>query len=332
MNMVEVDVVGVVDLCSRFLPGMVERGTGAVLNVASTAAFQPLPGQAGYGAGKAFVLSYTQSLSGELRAPVSRSTVLCPGPVDTGFGEAAGFTKEEADDALPAFMWVTADRGGPDGGRRAGQRQAGGHSRGRQPGRRGLRQAHPEALADPDTGEAAPGSEVGRSSGRVRRRRVRDTRHADLAVAQVAPLGRGHAAEEVPARRRAGQGVRAAVAPAGARSGSPGRWPGTRLPGPDSSRSRRARRTGRGRLPTTTVASAGEPIAAGPGQRVAGRSGQVPADQPGLLGQVGLAVDQPRVHPCPELGVRRWAAVARHPEQAGPVDEVAEQRLALPGR
>lgn len=108
MNMVEVDVVAVVDLCSRFLAGMVERGTGAVLNVASTAAFQPLPGQAGYGAGKAFVLSYTQSLSAELKGTGVNVTVLCPGPVDTGFGEAAGFTKEEAENALPSFMWVPA--------------------------------------------------------------------------------------------------------------------------------------------------------------------------------------------------------------------------------
>jgi short-subunit dehydrogenase len=89
---------------------MVDRGTGAVLNVASTAAFQPLPGQAGYGAGKAFVLSYSQSLSGELRGTGVTVTVLCPGPVDTGFGETAGFTKEQADEALPAFMWVSADR------------------------------------------------------------------------------------------------------------------------------------------------------------------------------------------------------------------------------
>src|SRR5690348_17119921 len=110
MNMVEVDVVAVVDLCSRFLPGMVERGSGGILNVASTAAFQPLPGQAGYGAGKAFVLSYTQSLSGELKGTGVSATVLCPGPVDTGFGAAAGFTKEEADEALPAFMWISADR------------------------------------------------------------------------------------------------------------------------------------------------------------------------------------------------------------------------------
>lgn len=108
MTMVEVDVVSVVDLSTRFLPGMVDRGRGAILNVASTAAFQPLPGQAGYGAGKAFVLSYTQSLAGELRGTGVTATTLCPGPVDTGFGEAAGFSKQDAEEALPAIMWVSA--------------------------------------------------------------------------------------------------------------------------------------------------------------------------------------------------------------------------------
>ncbi len=109
MAMLEVDVVAVADLCTRFLPGMVERREGAVLNVASTAAFQPLPGQAGYGAGKSFVLSYTQSLAGELRGSGVTATALCPGPVETGFGERAGFTDEEAQEALPAVMWVGAD-------------------------------------------------------------------------------------------------------------------------------------------------------------------------------------------------------------------------------
>lgn len=110
MNMIEVDVVAVADLCSRFLPGMVERGRGALLNVASTAAFQPLPGQAGYGAGKAFVLSYTQSLAGELRGTGVTATALCPGPVKTGFGPAAGFRDEDAEAALPAFMWRSAEQ------------------------------------------------------------------------------------------------------------------------------------------------------------------------------------------------------------------------------
>jgi uncharacterized protein len=107
VNMIEVDVVAVADLCSRFLPGMVERGRGAVLNVASVAAFQPLPGQAGYGAGKAFVLSYTQSLAAELRGSGVSATALCPGPVHTGFGETAGFTEDE-EQVLPRFMWVDA--------------------------------------------------------------------------------------------------------------------------------------------------------------------------------------------------------------------------------
>ena len=109
MRMIEIDVMAVADLSSRFLPGMVERRRGALLNVASTGAFQPLPGQAGYGAAKAFVLSYTEGLSGELRGTGVTASVLCPGPVDTGFGERAGFTKQDADAALPRFMWESAE-------------------------------------------------------------------------------------------------------------------------------------------------------------------------------------------------------------------------------
>ena len=105
LNLVEVDVAAVVDLCSRFLPGMVDRHRGAVLNVASMAGFGPLPGQAAYGAAKAFVLFYTHSLRGELRGTGVSATALCPGPVDTGFGEAAGFSKEEAEATLPRIMW-----------------------------------------------------------------------------------------------------------------------------------------------------------------------------------------------------------------------------------
>lgn len=109
LRMMEVDVVAVADLCARFLPPMVERGRGAVLNVASTAAFQPLPGQAGYAAGKAFVLSYTRSLSGELRGTGVTATALCPGPVETEFAETAGFDEETAKGSLPGFMWEPAE-------------------------------------------------------------------------------------------------------------------------------------------------------------------------------------------------------------------------------
>jgi len=109
IDMIELDVVAVADLCSRFLPGMVSRGRGGVLNVASTAAFQPLPGQAGYGASKAFVLSYTRSLGGELRGTGVTATALCPGPVKTEFLETAGFGAADAEGAIPAFMWETPE-------------------------------------------------------------------------------------------------------------------------------------------------------------------------------------------------------------------------------
>ncbi|HEX7739066.1 MAG TPA: SDR family oxidoreductase [Marmoricola sp.] len=110
LGMVEVDVAAVVDLCSRFLPGMVERGRGAILNVASTASFQPVPGQAGYGAAKAFVRSYTQALYGELRGTGVSVSALCPGPVETGFIDAAGFDPDAAMKSLPGPMWLPADK------------------------------------------------------------------------------------------------------------------------------------------------------------------------------------------------------------------------------
>lgn len=118
LNLVEVDVVAVADLCSRFLPGMVQRGRGAVLNVSSLAAFLPLPGQAAYGAAKAFVLSYTESLRNELHGTGVTATALCPGPVATGLDDVAGFGVGEREAVLPAFMWKSADevaRAGIDG-------------------------------------------------------------------------------------------------------------------------------------------------------------------------------------------------------------------------
>lgn len=106
MGLVRTNVEAVVDLCTMFLAGMVQRGSGAVLNVASTAAFQPLPGQAAYAASKAFVLSYTQALQAELRGTGVTATALCPGPVETGFAHAAGISDDEASASLPRFMWV----------------------------------------------------------------------------------------------------------------------------------------------------------------------------------------------------------------------------------
>ena len=119
------------------VPGMVERRSGAILNVASTAAFQPLPGQAAYGAAKAFVLSYSHALRGELRGKGVTVTALCPGPVETGFAEAAGLSRRRGRRRrCPKIMWVPVDDGGRGRGGRPGRRPGGGHPRHRQPGGR----------------------------------------------------------------------------------------------------------------------------------------------------------------------------------------------------
>jgi short-subunit dehydrogenase len=109
LNLVEVDVAAVADLCSRFVPGMVSRGHGAVLNVSSVGAFGPVPGQAAYGAAKAFVLSYTQALGAELKGTGVVAAALCPGPVKTEFNEVTGFVDADLEAALPEAMWVAAD-------------------------------------------------------------------------------------------------------------------------------------------------------------------------------------------------------------------------------
>jgi short-subunit dehydrogenase len=87
---IAVDVSAVVILARAFLPGMLARRSGGILNVASTIAFQPAPYQAVYGASKAFVLSFSQALWAEARAAGVAVTALCPGPTRTGFVEALG--------------------------------------------------------------------------------------------------------------------------------------------------------------------------------------------------------------------------------------------------
>ena len=87
---VALDVGAVVTLARAFLPGMLARGSGGILNVASTIAFQPAPYQAVYGASKAFVLSFSQALWAEARASGVAVTALCPGPTRTGFVDALG--------------------------------------------------------------------------------------------------------------------------------------------------------------------------------------------------------------------------------------------------
>ena len=104
-SMVRTNCEAVVELTGHYLPEMVSRGRGAVLNVASLIAFQPVPFQATYGASKAFVLSFTESLHEELRGTGVTVTALCPGPVRTEFGEAGGFGG--ADDKIPSWAWLS---------------------------------------------------------------------------------------------------------------------------------------------------------------------------------------------------------------------------------
>jgi short-subunit dehydrogenase len=102
LQMVRTNVEAVVHLCSAFVPGMTRRGQGAILNVASVAAFQPVPRQATYAATKAFVLSFTDALTADLHGTGVTATSLCPGPVPTEFGEVA-----EIDEQLMSIPGVS---------------------------------------------------------------------------------------------------------------------------------------------------------------------------------------------------------------------------------
>jgi len=105
---VRVNVEAVIDLTTRAVQQMVPRGTGAILNVGSTAAFQPFPGQAGYAGTKAFVKTFTEGLRAELAGTGVTVAVLHPGPVRTEFLTAAGMDEREFADAFPKFMWMPA--------------------------------------------------------------------------------------------------------------------------------------------------------------------------------------------------------------------------------
>jgi hypothetical protein len=106
LEMVRINVEAVVDLTSRFLPGMVRRGRGAIINVASTAAFQPLPGAAVYAASKSFVLSFSEATRTELRGNGVTVTAVCPGPVRTEFTEVAGMA--DVAGTTPEAFWSSA--------------------------------------------------------------------------------------------------------------------------------------------------------------------------------------------------------------------------------
>src|SRR6516165_5089472 len=112
------DVAAVVDLTHRFLPAMLARGSGAIINVASTAAFQPTPYMAVYGASKAFVLSFSEALWAEYRRKGIRVLALCPGPTGTDFftvvgTEDASFGAKETPEKVVQVALRALQRGRP---------------------------------------------------------------------------------------------------------------------------------------------------------------------------------------------------------------------------
>ena len=104
--MVRLNCEAVVALSGHYAPKLAERGAGAILVVASSAAMQPIPGQATYAASKAFALSFAEALHTELSHRGVAVTALCPGPVDTEFAARAGLA-DQFDD-VPSFARVSS--------------------------------------------------------------------------------------------------------------------------------------------------------------------------------------------------------------------------------
>jgi uncharacterized protein len=89
LDMLQINITSLTHLTRLLLPGMIERRRGGILNVASTASFQPGPGMGVYYATKAYVLSFTEALAEELSGTGVTVTAVCPGPTATNFGTAA---------------------------------------------------------------------------------------------------------------------------------------------------------------------------------------------------------------------------------------------------
>ena len=89
-EMMQLNMISLTELTKLALPDMIRRRAGRILNVASTAAFQPGPRMAVYYASKSYVLSFSEALANELAGTGVTVTTLCPGPTYTGFGKRAG--------------------------------------------------------------------------------------------------------------------------------------------------------------------------------------------------------------------------------------------------
>jgi len=108
LQMLRLNVEALTDLTQKLLPEIVANSPGAVLNVASTAAFNPLPKMAAYAATKSYVLAYSEALHVELQATGVSCTTLCPGPSATEFSATTG--DEELFTNVPKFMMVAPEK------------------------------------------------------------------------------------------------------------------------------------------------------------------------------------------------------------------------------
>lgn len=108
LQQVRLLVEAVVDLMARYLPAMKQRGHGTIINVSSTAGFQPLPYNASYAAAKAYVLLLSEAAHVEAKAEGVTVTAVAPGPVPSGFQEASDASYFA--DRLPKFTFVEPDR------------------------------------------------------------------------------------------------------------------------------------------------------------------------------------------------------------------------------
>lgn len=105
LSAIQVNVVASTELTLRLLPGMVERGRGGILNVASTAAFQGMPHMSVYGGSKSYILSWSEAIWRELRGTGVRCCTVCPGPTETDFFEANGFRID-----IPPALFQSAEK------------------------------------------------------------------------------------------------------------------------------------------------------------------------------------------------------------------------------
>jgi uncharacterized protein len=119
---VRVNCEAIVVLTHAFLPGMVERGRGGIINVASSAGMQPIPYESVYAATKAFAISFTDALHVELRGSGVRVLAVNPGPVPTEWQEVAGYEADRVSvvpGRIPAEQVVSESLAAYDRGRRS---------------------------------------------------------------------------------------------------------------------------------------------------------------------------------------------------------------------